>query len=333
MDVEEARKVLAEVSPDDDDFVVIPVSVLSKFTKDDMPDGGSFQLGTLKDGVYHLDWEGRLRRSGDRIVGQAEFSWTRKYWYAPVGLEQYMDLVRRAVETRHRVKGDVELAHYDDDGAYIHLSYLVQTDDTNLGRAFETVRKVSAEVEEAAQQAVDDVGKRLSEVAARLSGWGSETLDVLVDKVETSTSTDDKGRSLEELSARLFETITGLTVAGRIRTATEEIDLSILNDSSDPRLRRESALMLVECKNWSGKCGKDEFVIFREKLENRNRRCSLGFLISWNGFTSTVSKEMLRGSRDETLIVPITGQEIRSAVRDGDFGKVLFECWGKAVSL
>jgi hypothetical protein len=334
MNVDEARRVLSGTSIDDDeDPVVVPTSILAQLSKDDLPDGGSFQLGVLRDGIYHLDWSGRLRRSGDRIVGEPELSWTRKYWYAPIGLEQYMDLVRRAVETRQRVHGDVEVAHYDDDGAYVHLSYLVQTTDTNLGRAFDSVRKVCSEVEEAAQQAADDVGKRLAEVAARLSGWGTETLDVLVNKVETAASTDDKGRSLEELSARLFETINGLSVTGRIRTATEEIDLSVLNDSLDPRLRRESALLLVECKNWSGKCGKDEFVIFREKLENRNRRCSLGFLIAWNGFTGTVSKEMLRGSRDETLIVPITGQEIRAAVRDGDFSKILLECWTKAVSL
>jgi hypothetical protein len=86
-------------------------------------------------------------------------------------------------------------------------------------------------------------------------------------------------------------------------------------------------------KNWSGKCGKNEFVIFREKVENRNRRCSLGFLISWNGFADTVTKEMLRGTREETLIVPLTGQDIRAGVRDGDFAKVLLAAWDKAVTL
>src|SRR6185295_6406435 len=119
-------------------------------------------------------------------------------------------------------------------------------------------------------------------------------LDKLVEKVEAATSTDDKGRSLEELTSRLLEQVPGFTITGRIRTATEEIDISIVNDATEARLRRESALILAECKNWTSKCGKDEFVIFREKLENRKRRCSLGFLISWNGFTTTVSKEMLR---------------------------------------
>jgi len=158
-------------------------------------------------------------------------------------------------------------------------------------------------------------------------------LDALVQAVDTAPTTDDKGRCLEELCSRLFDTIPGFTVNGRIRTATEEIDITILNDSDDPRLRRETALLLGECKNWTGKCGKNEFVIFREKIENRNRRCSLGFLLSWNGFASTVTKEMLRGSKEEIMIVPITGKEVRMAVRDGDFKKILLSCWENAVTL
>jgi hypothetical protein len=165
------------------------------------------------------------------------------------------------------------------------------------------------------------------------AGRGAESLDALLQTVDKATTTDDKGRTLEELCSRLFESVPGFSVNGRVRTATEEIDLSILNDSDDPQFRRESALLLAECKNWTSRCGKDEFVVFREKIGNRNRRCSLGFLISWNGFATTVTKEMLRGSREEVLIVPVSRKELRAAVRDGNFLKVLVECWDKAVHL
>lgn len=50
-------------------------------------------------------------------------------------------------------------------------------------------------------------------------------------------------------------------------------------------------------------------MIFREKIENRNRRCSLGFLISWNGFAKTVTKELLRGTREGILIVLLEGSK------------------------
>jgi hypothetical protein len=281
----------------------------------------------------HLEWNGTVGRDGNGIYGEADHTWTRKYWYSPLGLEQYLDLVRRAVETRHRVRGDVELTDYDDDGAYIALRFRITTVEKNLGKAYDVIRKIAAEVEEAAEQAADEVGQRIAEVAARLSGWGSETLDALVDAVENATSADDKGRTLEELCSRLFASIPGFFVTGRVRTETEEIDISVLNDSAEPRLRREGALILAECKNWTGKCGKNEFVLFHAKLENRNRRCTLGFLISWNGFAETITKEMLRGSREETLVVPMTGEQIRSAVRSGDFPKILLQCWDAAVNL
>jgi hypothetical protein len=40
-----------------------------------------------------------------------------------------------------------------------------------------------------------------------------------------------------------------------------------------------------------------------------SQRCTLGFLISWNGFASTVTKEMLRGSREQILVVPLMGED------------------------
>ena len=287
----------------------------------------------MRDGWLHLDWDGRLYKDGNFIIGEADHTWTRKYWYLPFGLEQYLDLVRLAVDTRQRTHGDVAVTHHDDDGAFVHLTFSIRTSEHNLRRAFDAVRKVASEVEEAAQQAADEVGRRIAEVAARLSGWGSEALDALVDRVGTATSNDEKGRILEELCSRLFGSVPGFVVTNRVRTETEEIDISIRNGSPEVPFNREGALILAECKNWSGKCGKGEFVLFQQKVANRSQRCSLGFLISWNGFAGTVTKEMLRGSREETLIVPITGADIRAAVRAGSFTEVLLACWEKAVSL
>ena len=332
MDVTAAKKLLAEADGDEES-VFLPPAVLDKLSVDDLPPETSVEVGVQKNGVMHLEWNGRLYRDGNTIAGEADHTWTRKYWYAPIGLEQYLDLVRRAVEVRKKTHGDVELSQYDDDGAYVQLSFSVSTKETNLRRAYDEIRKVCAELEEASERTSDEIGKQIAAIAAGVSGWGSESLDSLVEAVDKGANTDEKGRSLEELSSRLFEGVKGFTINGRVRTATEEIDISILNDNPDPRLRRESALILAECKNWSSKCGKDEFVIFREKLENRHRRCTLGFLISWNGFATTATKEMLRGSREDILIVPITGKEIRAAVRERDFMKILMECWDRAVHL
>ena len=234
---------------------------------------------------------------------------------------------------RERVHRDVAVTAFDDDGAYVTFTFRVDTAETNLRKAFDDVRRIASEVEEAAERAADEVGRRIAEIAARLSGWGSQSFDALVDSVATARTADEKGGTLEELCSRLFASVTGLSVTGRIKTATEEIDITVLNDSYEPRLRREGPVILAECKNWMGQCGKNEFVIFKEKLENRSRRSTLGFLISWNGFADTVTKEMLRGSREETIVVPLSGDDIRAGVRDGDFAAVLIRCWDRAVHL
>jgi hypothetical protein len=332
MDAQEARKILRALGEDDDgDRAFLPKAALQGLALEDVPDGVTFGVGEAKDGVVHVEWDGVMGRDGAALYGQAEYLITRKYWYSPLGLEQYMDLVRRAVETRHRTRGDVGTPELDDDGAYISLRFRIATSEINLRRAYESVRRIADELEEVADKATNEVGQRISEIAARLSGWGAETLDRLVDTVETASTADDKGRALEELCSQLFASVTGFTVAGRVRTETEEIDLSIVNGSHEARLRREGAIILAECKNWTGRCGKSEVVEFRSKIENRRGRCTLGVLISWNGFAGTVSKELLRDSRGLTLIVPMTGDDIREGVRTGDFLAILLKSWDRAV--
>ena len=128
-----------------------------------------------------------------------------------------------------------------------------------------------------------------------------------------------KGKALENLTAALFESIGGFIEIGRnVNTATEEVDLIFRNDSSESAWQRESQIILVECKNWhSQRVGKNEFVLFKEKMENRAGRCKLGFLICTEEFTVTVKKEMLRSSKFDLLVVPINGAQLRGLVEAG----------------
>lgn len=323
-----------EASVGDEEPMFLSPADLELLLVGDVPEKVAISVGLLKDGVHHIDWDGELRIEDGAVVARVQHLNTRKYWYSPVGLLHYMDLVRRSIETRARTIGDVAFGELDDDGAYVNLHYEVRLgkDAKNLRAAYVRALKIERELNEAAEDAEREVGRLISVVAQRVSRWGAEPLDGLVDAVDTSKSTDDKGRALEELAARLFATIPGFTVTDRLRTETEEIDLAILNDSADARFKREDALLLVECKNWSSKCGKNEFVIFKEKVENRSQRCSLGFLVSWNGFAETVTKEMLRGSRERTLIVPLIGEQLRRAARAGSFADELHAAWLQAVN-
>ena len=58
----------------------------------------------------------------------------------------------------------------------------------------------------------------------------------------------DKGQTLEELAGRLFNTVPGFAATGHVFTETEEIDIRIQNASDDHHWRRESYLLVAECK-------------------------------------------------------------------------------------
>ena len=140
-----------------------------------------------------------------------------------------------------------------------------------------------------------------------------------------------KGKALETLVASLFSSVEGLVEVDRnINTETEEI-ITFSNESLHPRWQKESSLILVECKNWlSKRVGKNEFVLFKEKIENRSGRCRLGFLVCVEEFADTVTKEMLRSSKNDLLVVPIDGQQLKQVVESANRNQLLLEFLTKA---
>lgn len=128
-----------------------------------------------------------------------------------------------------------------------------------------------------------------------------EIADVWHAMIDTKDS-KSKGEALEKLCFLLFSSVKGFRAFSSIRTKTEEIDIVIQNGSKDPFWEKFGPFILVECKNWSSKCRKDDIVIFKNKMENRFGFCKVGFLISLGGFATTVTKEILRSSKGGPVI-------------------------------
>jgi HEAT repeat protein len=134
-----------------------------------------------------------------------------------------------------------------------------------------------------------------------------------------------KGTVLEELLAAVFASIPGFTVIERnYHTTTEEIDLVVRNASADPFWRGWGSLILVEAKHWhSQRVGKNEYVQFYRKMENRGGHCMLGFLICTERFAETFEKEMLRDSKFPLRVAPIDGEDLQRLVEAQDRGDIL----------
>ena len=131
-----------------------------------------------------------------------------------------------------------------------------------------------------------------------------------------SQDSQQKGKALEDLLASLLASIDGFIEVGRnVTTATEEIDLVFRNGSQDREWHKESEIIVVECTNWkSQRVGKNEFVLFASKLQNRFGRCKLGFLVCTETFAETIDAETLRYSKTGPLIVPVDGEQLRQLV-------------------
>jgi Holliday junction resolvase-like predicted endonuclease len=155
----------------------------------------------------------------------------------------------------------------------------------------------------------------------------------LISEILNGKSASEKGRLLEKLIYRMLSGIKGFRLTPRVRTATEEIDIVILNKSEHGFWGKLPLIILVECKNRSSKCGKNDLVSFEKKILNRKERAKMGFFISWKGFTKTFEKELLRTSQGGILIIPVTGKEILEAIEGGDLQQSIEKWFIKAAIL
>ena len=152
----------------------------------------------------------------------------------------------------------------------------------------------------------------------------------LVDKVNRATSNHEKGVSLEELMAYVFDRVDGFILSGQnVNTITEEIDLTLDNCDPTSKFHKEQAIVLVECKNWSKNCGKNEYVQFKEKIVNRRGKCSLGFFVAWGGFATTFKEEILRTSRENFVCVLLDRNDVMK-MADTDPVTYLYDKWREA---
>lgn len=276
------------------------------------------------DGYFLLEFEGRFGFKNDIFCAFVQLDWYRKYWDNPMGLMYHMDLMKRLAEFRSLEFKDIADIEFSDDGDWCHLYFTIQlkTQEGKLIDAFNEANLVMEWIDNNLNSAQESIGEHIKEIADGYSKTKLLELPELIEKLKEATADKDKknekGQLLEELSVRFFSEIAGFTIIERMRTKTEEIDLVILNKSTDGIWQSESPLILAECKNWTTKkAGKNEYVAFREKLKNRRGRAKLGFFISGLGYAKTFFDEDLRNSKEDILIVPIEVEEMVDVLING----------------
>lgn len=293
----------------DNEIITIGTDVIGKTLIKDVPIDCVVEIADLtEDGIYHSKFEGEFGWDDKLFKAFVRQDWYRKYWDLPLGLPYHMDLMKRLVEFRASQNNDIQNIEFEDEGDWCHLNYEIVIPETasTIEDAYYYADKIIKWIDETVQTAQEGVSELISSVVEKYNETSLIELPELIERVKNTSDTDEKGKYLEELVARFFSEISGLQIIERKRTKTEEIDIVLINNSELPFWKGESKLILIECKNWTKKpAGKNEYVAFREKLENRRGRAKLGFFISAKGFARTFGLEDLRNSKADLLIVPI----------------------------
>ncbi len=253
--------------------------------------------------------------------------------WIPISISYLMDLTRRSIERRRFLKGDVSEIRQLVSEQSVYLIYDCITGMNTLASAADYVDSIVNELDGPVTAMCAKVEREYREAIKSISPQNEYTTHELLAAVNSAQTSDLKGRSLEELMCRLFQSIRGIEVNKRIKTATEEIDILVEHDGKIPLLRHETPMFLIECKNWSGKVGKDELVLFEKKIINRRGRCSFGVIVSWNGFTKDLKTEYLRSSQGNCLIVFLDGSAIEESVLKENFKDIFLAQYKEAMSV
>jgi CheY-like chemotaxis protein len=148
----------------------------------------------------------------------------------------------------------------------------------------------------------------------------------------SETDSFRKGRLLEEFVQLLLRATPGFEeVTTRLDNGLEEIDLVIVNRSTDPVWANDGAYILGECKNWSKRCGTPEFRNFVFKLENKYGQVRTGLFVATSGFTDEFKLARSERKLREYLVVTIDHEDIDRWIDADDRAAFLSEMKKRSV--
>lgn len=136
-----------------------------------------------------------------------------------------------------------------------------------------------------------------------------------------------KGVMFEDFVSFLFRNVGFKTILKRVKDKSlNEVDLIVRNDIDDGFLSKFGKYILVECKNKPGNnVSKNDYIVFKNKVDNTNHLAELGFLITTSKMAWTAYQEALRDSHDVSKVVFIDDQRIFELINAEDMKEKLKE--------
>ncbi len=165
--------------------------------------------------------------------------------------------------------------------------------------------------------------RELARARQRGEPAGQQVIEELWRHLVSGTS-QARGRQLEELVLRLLGSVPGFQETWhRLQTDTEEIDVTVRNESVDEFWRKQGSYLLVEAKNWARGVGAKELRDFGVKVERRNAIAHVGFFVAPGGFTESLSTEIRDFRSKGVVLVPVDRAGLEELVRATSRSEVL----------
>jgi CheY-like chemotaxis protein len=129
-----------------------------------------------------------------------------------------------------------------------------------------------------------------------------------------------KGQKFENFIALLFGSLGYKEISKRVKDLSlNEVDLIVRNETDDSFMNKQGSYLLIECKNKpETKIGKNDFIVFKSKLENSNGQAKIGFIITSGYISRNTYIEAVRGSISENKIYFLSNPEIERLINAPD---------------
>lgn len=142
------------LTTDDGETWHLPKDLIGGILVKDLPEDVGFEPCKIcEDNFIQLDFiPMRIQKLSDNKVRVVfEDSGTRKYWDGQVGFMPYMKAKRDVVKERENELGDIKFENYEDDGAWIWLSYSAEIEADDLFTIIQLAEQIAEEIEGAAE--------------------------------------------------------------------------------------------------------------------------------------------------------------------------------------
>ncbi|HXH99222.1 MAG TPA: response regulator [Sphingobacteriaceae bacterium] len=130
-------------------------------------------------------------------------------------------------------------------------------------------------------------------------------------EAKNEKDTYKKGVLFERFIALIFGTLGYREIRKRvIDKSRNEVDLAVRNEIKDPFLNKFGKYILIECKNKPDyKVGKNDFIIFNDKLKNTNNLSEFGIIATTGAFAKTTYLEAMRASSTSNKVIFLSNIE------------------------